>query len=146
MSILTQMTEVPINTTEFLRDFQDEEHGALVLFTGNVRRTNLGRQVVSVSYDAFKPLCEKVLHDLCKAAQEKWGPTLKIALIHRTGTLKVGETSVLIAVSSPHRNEAYQASRMMIEDLKNKAPIWKKQVYEDGESEWLRGHALCQNH
>lgn len=118
-------------------------HGAEAVFFGLVRDVNLGKKVVAVSYDSFEPLAEKVFRELCDEAQNKWGADLQIRLLHRTGTLKVGEISVAIAVSSRHRDESYQASRYIIEQLKVRAPIWKKEHYEDGETDWVRGHALC---
>lgn len=121
----------------------DPSHGAEVIFSGRVRDHNLGKKVVAVSYDVFEPLAKKALQDLCIQAAKKWGPRIKIAVVHRVGRLLVGEASVVIAVSSPHRDEAYQASRFIIEQIKHEVPIWKKEHYEDGDTEWLKGHALC---
>jgi molybdopterin synthase catalytic subunit len=119
-------------------------HGAEILFLGVVRDINLGRSVTAVAYDAFPPLAEKTLATIASEAKEKWGD-LQIAIFHRTGKLSVGEVSLAIAVSSKHRDESYQASRYVIEEIKERAPIWKKEFYTDGESEWLKGHALCQH-
>jgi molybdopterin synthase catalytic subunit len=108
-----------------------------------VRNTNHGRQVQAVSYDAHPALAETCFREICQEASGRWGETLQVALIHRVGRLEVGEISVSIAIGLPHRDEAYQASRYVIEELKKRAPIWKKEHYIDGESEWLQGHALC---
>jgi molybdopterin synthase catalytic subunit len=118
-------------------------HGAQVFFHGAVRDFNDGKRVVAVSYDAFKPLTERTFADICGEARKKWGSSLRIALFHRVGRLEVGEISVAIAVGAPHREEAYQGSRYVIEQLKVRAPIWKKEHYVDGDSEWLKGHELC---
>ena len=122
---------------------QTSSHGAEILFLGVVRDINLGRAVTAVAYDAFAPLAEKILETIADEAKAKWGD-LQIAIFHRTGKLAVGEVSLAIAVSSRHRDESYLASRYVIEEIKARAPIWKKEFYTDGESEWLKGHALCQ--
>jgi molybdopterin synthase catalytic subunit len=118
------------------------EQGAQVLFLGKVRATNAGKRVLAVSYDAFGPLAERTLGEICREAEAKC-PGLTARVWHRIGRLEVGEISVAIVVSSPHRREAYEASRSMIDEIKHRAPIWKKEHYEDGETEWLQGHALC---
>ena len=102
-----------------------------------------GRRVVAVSYDVFEPLALSAFREICEKAREKWGKELRIFLVHRKGTLEIGEIAVAIGVSSAHRDEAYQASRFIIEEVKHKAPIWKKEHYERGESEWVQGHSLC---
>lgn len=137
------LTSKPIDPCQIQRLLSDPSHGAQLLFHGVVRNINHGRQVQAVSYDAFRPLAESCFQEICQEATERWGKTLQVALIHRVGRLEVGEVSVSIAVGLPHRDEAYQASRYIIEELKKRAPIWKKEHYIDGESEWLQGHALC---
>jgi len=119
------------------------EHGAKILFTGVVRKSNLGKKVIAVSYDAYIPMVEQVFRSICDEARAKWGADLDLLLVHRVGRLEVGEISIAIASSSPHRDEAYQVSRYIIENVKHRAPIWKKEHYEDGETQWLEGHALC---
>ena len=119
--------------------------GAWVTFFGAVRASNRGKTVVAVEYDAFEPLAVRVLTAIAEEARAKWnrhGP-LKIVMVHRTGRLRVGETSVAIGVLAPHRAEAYEASRYVIEELKVRAPIWKREETDDGMTEWLKGHALC---
>lgn len=120
-----------------------DAHGGEVVFRGLVRNTNHGRRVQALSYDSFVPLAEQTLREICKEAQGKWGEDLEFAVIHRTGRLEIGDCAVVAAVSSKHRQEAFEACQYVIEELKVRAPIWKKEHYEDGESEWLQGHALC---
>jgi molybdopterin synthase catalytic subunit len=141
--IKVQVTANPILASEFMIGEAPSGHGASLLFFGIVRRENLGRNVLAVAYDAYPPLAEKVLRSICEEAQVNWGEDLEIKLLHRTGKLSVGEISLAIAVSSKHRDESYQASRYVIEELKRRAPVWKKEFYDDGESDWLEGHALC---
>jgi len=132
----------PLDAAEVLGRLSDATHGAQLLFAGVVRNDNLGRKVVAVSYDAFEPLAEKTLRDICLEARAKWGLVLRLVVVHRTGRLKVGEASVIVAIGSGHRIEAYEASRYVLEQLKVRVPIWKKEHYENGDSEWLRGHEL----
>lgn len=143
--VFVRVSEVPISGDLALGRVNGPKLGAQTLFLGVVRDRNLGRNVEAVSYDAFEPLAEATLREICEEARTKWGEGIRLAVFHRTGRLGVGETSVAIAVGSPHRDEGYRASRYVIEELKKRAPIWKKEHYEDGESEWLKGHALCQH-
>lgn len=143
--LFAQMTEAPIDLVSVQNFFDSEGHGAQVFFYGRVRRLNLGREVSGVSYDAHTPLATRTLLEIAREANAQWGPGLQIHILHRTGRVAVGEVSVSIGVSSPHRDEAYQASRYVIEQIKLRPPIWKKEHYLDGDSEWLQGHALCQH-
>lgn len=138
-----QITSSKIEAGAVQAALDDSAHGAQLLFTGAVRSRNHGRDVCAVAYDAFEPLAEKVLRQICEEARERWGAGLRFIIVHRTGKLPVGELSVAIGVSAPHRDEAYQASRFVIEQLKVRVPIWKKEYYTDGETAWLKGHALC---
>lgn len=142
--IRCEVVEGPINVARALAFIRDDGHGAQLVFTGAVRGRNAGRDVVAVEYDAAAPLAVDALRVIAREAQERWGRSLRIIVVHRTGKLAVGEISVLIGVSAPHRDEAYQASRFVIEELKVRVPIWKKEYYRDGETTWLKGHALCQ--
>ncbi len=142
------MIDVQILTNKLLLDDilksgPSPSHGAQCIFSGIVRNHNQGKKVLGVSYDAFDPLTLKSFQDICFEAQEKWGKDLHVHLWHRKGRLDIGELSVVIVVSSRHRDESYKASRYVIEQLKHRSPIWKKEHYEDGDSEWLQGHALC---
>ncbi|MGK5087114.1 molybdenum cofactor biosynthesis protein MoaE [Bdellovibrionota bacterium FG-2] len=143
--ITALVVEEPISLDRMRELIADPAQGAQLHFYGVVRDLNAGRPVVAVSYDVHKLLAERVFVAMIREAQEKWGKTQRIALIHRVGRLAVGEISVAIAVGSPHRDEAYQASRYLIEQIKVRAPIWKKEHYKDGDSEWLEGHELCQH-
>jgi len=120
--------------------------GADIFFVGRVRDFNHGKKVVGVSYDAFKPLAEKTFHEICQEAALEWGPLMSLTLLHRVGRLEVGDASVYISVTTPHRDEAFEACRYVIEQLKIRAPIWKKEHYDTGDSEWLKGHELCRHH
>ena len=128
---------------EVLSGLDHPRQGAQACFFGVVRDHHQDRtDVESITYDIFKPLVEKVFHEICTEAQGKGGSDLEIRLIHSFGRLRVSEICVGIAVSAAHRDEAFQACRYIIEQLKVRAPIWKKEHYEIGESQWLKGHAL----
>jgi molybdopterin synthase catalytic subunit len=108
-----------------------------------VRNENQGRKVKALSYDSFVPLAEETLKQIARESQQRWGLDLNISVLHRVGKLDLNERAVVLAISSRHRAEAYKASQYIISELKKRAPIWKKEHYFDGDSEWLQGHALC---
>ncbi len=128
-------------------DFVDApENGALDMFVGKVRNHNLGKAVNAVSYDVFAPLANTVFLELCTEARAQFGERLRLYVEHYKGRLEIGGISVIIAVGSPHRDESFKACRYLIEQLKIRAPIWKQEHYVDGDSEWVKGHALCGHH
>jgi len=137
-----KLFEDQLNQQELASFLNDLECGAETWFHGIVRNNNLGRAVIALEYDVQKPLAEKTLEMICDEALTQFGDGLQIVVAHRIGKLNVGETSVSIGVRAPHRNEAFLACRYLIEQLKVRVPIWKKEYYTDGESEWLRG---CQH-
>jgi molybdopterin synthase catalytic subunit len=113
------------------------EAGAVVLFSGIVRDNNLGRRVDYLVYDAYPPLAERMLREIAEEAKGQWELT-EVAIHHRTGRLEIGEASLLVAVSSPHRAEAFAACQYCVDRVKAVVPVWKKEVWEDGES-WIEG-------
>jgi len=143
-NVFCQVRSGEISEAEIFQKVRSLEHGGMNFFFGAVRDFNGGKNVVAVSYDSFEPLAEKILREISEEAKAKWGSSLRICVIHRVGKLNCGDISVGVGVSSRHRDESYQASRYVIEQLKHRAPIWKKEHYENGETEWLKGHALCQ--
>lgn len=145
MPIKTLVSEQPLSIEEAMEWIQSPANGALELFIGTVRATNLGRDVVSVHYDLFVPLAEQTFQTLCYEVQAQHADPLTLYLAHFKGPLPVGGVSVIIAVGSPHREEAFSACRALIESLKERAPIWKQEHYTNGMSEWVKGHALCQH-
>ena len=114
--------------------------GAQALFIGVVRDDDAGRKVRAVSYDAFKPLAEKTLAAIVSEAGKRW--RARVAAAHRTGRLAVGEASIVIAAAAPHRAEAFEACRYVIEEVKRRLPVWKKEHYARGSGRWLAGHGL----
>ena len=128
----------PIDPAEVLARVGADEDGAALLFVGVVRDHNEGRSVGGVRYDAYEEMAVGVLTDIAKEAAHLLG-TDRIAVVHRVGDLVVGDVSVAIAVSSPHRAEAFESSRFVIEEIKKRLPVWKKERYSDGVEEWVAG-------
>jgi molybdopterin synthase catalytic subunit len=139
------ISEQPLDINEAYAFVSDPGHGAFNSFIGVVRDRNLGKDVEGVSYDVFEALAVKSLQDICKTVSDKQDGKINIFIGHFKGRLPVGGISVVIAVSTPHRFESFEACRALIEALKHHAPIWKQEHYTDGDSEWVRGHALCQS-
>lgn len=145
-SIYTGISEETLSIQK-AADFVDAaENGALNMFVGKVRNYNLGKAVNAVSYDVFAPLACNVFQELCTEARTQFGECLRLYVEHYKGKLEIGGISVIIAVGSPHRDESFKACRYLIEQLKIRAPIWKQEHYVDGDSEWVKGHALCGHH
>lgn len=142
--ISTAITENTLDISKALQFCHLETCGAEILFIGTVRNTNEGRRVSGVHYDGHIILGEKILRDMCEEAQSKWGDDLNFWVEHRLGTLKLGEASVVINVTSPHRDAAYMASRYVIEQIKVRLPVWKEEIYCEGDKEWLKGQTLNQ--
>ena len=115
--------------------------GAVLLFLGTVRDHADGRAVDGLRYEAYQEMAEDVLAEIAREAAERLG-THRIAVVHRVGELSIGDVSVAIAVSSPHRAEAFQASRYVIEEIKKRLPVWKREQYVDGEAGWVPGRTL----
>ena len=115
--------------------------GAVLLFLGTVRDHADGRPVGGLRYEVYQDMAEKELSAIAAEAGRRLG-TDRVAVVHRVGDLSVGEVSVAIAVSSPHREEAYRASRFIIEEIKKRLPVWKHEQYEDGEAVWVQGRTL----
>ena len=121
------------------------DFGGTASFMGVVRQHNLGRDVVAIEYDVFDTLTVNQFQEFCREARERWGDALQIYIEHVKGKIFVGDISLIIAVGSVHRKEALAVCQWLIEQIKHRAPIWKKEYYTDGETEWVQGHALCQH-
>jgi molybdopterin synthase catalytic subunit len=109
--------------------------GAVVLFSGEVRDRNLGREVTFLEYEAHGPLAEKMIGDILSTARAKWKLHIAVAR-HRIGKVAIGETAVVVITASAHRSEAFEANRYIIDRIKHEAPIWKCEYYADGTREW----------
>jgi len=134
---LISITEKPIDVNKLLDDVSDQSSGASVLFTGTVRDHNEQDKVSKLHYEVYQKMAEKILQEIENEIHKQWKIN-KFVAIHRTGTLKVGEVSVAVAVSAEHRREAFEACKFGIDAIKERAPIWKKEFAEDA-VEWLEG-------
>jgi molybdopterin synthase catalytic subunit len=121
------------------RSVGDPEHGGLALFVGTTRRESGERDVAELCYEAYEELCLHELGLIASEAAARFGA--RVALAHRVGAVAVGEPSVVVAASAPHRAEAFAACRYAIDELKARAPIWKRTVYADGHATWRDGRA-----
>lgn len=144
--IYTAISEVPLSIQKAADFVDDAKNGALNMFVGKVRNHNLGKAVNAVSYDVFAPLACNVFQELCAEARSQFGDRIRLYVEHFKGKLEIGGISVIIAAGSPHRDESFKACRYLIEQLKIRAPVWKQEHYVDGDSEWVKGHALCGHH
>jgi molybdopterin synthase catalytic subunit len=115
----------------------EPQDGALCLFVGVVRNENGGRPVRHLEYEAYEEMALPVMEDIETEVRARW-PVTQVRLVHRLGRIEIGEASVAVAVSSPHRGEAFAACHYAIDTLKAKVPIWKKEFYAEGEA-WLEG-------
>ena len=130
-----RLVEGPVDVTAVLREVEDPEAGAVASFVGTVRRRSRGRDVLHLEYEAYEEMAEPMLAGLGDELTERHG-LCAVAVHHRLGRVEIGEASVVIAVSAPHRSAALDACREAIETLKTSIPLWKKEVYAGGE-EWI---------
>lgn len=121
-----------LDARQLVQKVASEKDGAIVTFAGVVRSTNQGKKVVFLEYEAYPEMALKMMQRLEDEIRETWGIT-RIAIQHRVGRLNVGETSVVIVVCAPHRDDAFAACQYAINRLKKIVPIWKKEIFEDGE-------------
>ncbi len=133
----------PLDAMAGLAFVTQNPNGAETMFVGTVRDLNQGQDVLGVSYDVFDALAIHSFEEICDEAQHKWGKALSFYVVHAKGRLPVGGVSIVIAVGSPHRDEAFQACRYVIEQIKHRSPIWKLEHYVNGDSEWTQGCELC---
>lgn len=140
-TIHVEISEKPLSIQAACDFVMDDEHGAIDTFIGAVRNHHQGQAVQGMTYDVHKGLAETTFSDICLEAQGFW-PNTKYYVSHFQGELDIGGVSVVIAVSAAHRGDTFDACRYVIEELKKRSPIWKKEHYPSGKSEWLPGHSL----
>jgi molybdopterin synthase catalytic subunit/molybdopterin converting factor small subunit len=130
-----RLTAEPLDLGAVVSEVEDERAGAIATFLGTVRAESRGRRVERLEYEAYEGMAEDVMAEIARALTERY-ELCKIAIAHRTGVCRIGEASVAIAVSAPHRQDALAACKEAIDALKSEVPLWKKEVYEGGE-EWI---------
>ncbi|MBB5325582.1 molybdopterin synthase catalytic subunit [Anoxybacillus tepidamans] len=132
---LFTITDKPISIEEVVQKVIRPEAGAVTAFIGTVREFTNGKRTLFLQYEAYVSMAEKMLEQIGKEISERW-PEAKVAITHRIGRLDISDLAVVIAVSTPHRKDAYEANQYAIERIKQIVPIWKKEHWEDG-TEWV---------
>lgn len=135
---MVTLTTEPIDVTTALNYLQSEQAGAIDLFLGVVRDNTQERPVDRLEYEAYDRMAISEMQKIADEARQQW-PILRYAIIHRKGTLQIGEMAVLIGVATAHRADAFDACRYIIDTIKKTVPIWKKEVFTNGE-EWVNAH------
>lgn len=135
MSSAARLTDGVLDVARIMAEAASPACGAVLLFVGVVREVNDGRAVTGIEYTAYRTMAERELLDIAAEAAERFGA--RVVVEHRLGTLALEEASVAIAVAHPHRGAAYEGSRWVIEELKRRVPIWKREHYADGAREWV---------
>ncbi len=139
--ILTEVSTVEIDIARAIAFVSDAAQGAIDTFIGTVRNNHSGKSVTGITYDVHESLANQSFREICAEAQGIW-PGTRYFVSHFHGVLDVGGVSIVIAVSSPHRAESFEACRYVIEEIKKRAPVWKQEHYFEGKSDWLPGHSL----
>ncbi|MCI0332764.1 MAG: molybdenum cofactor biosynthesis protein MoaE [Planctomycetes bacterium] len=133
---MIQLTNHPIDTAALLDRARHPNAGAVVLFLGTTRELTGSRQTVALDYEAYREMAERQLIDLETEARRRW-PLLECMIVHRLGRVPTTEASVAIVVSTPHRADAFAAGQWLIDTLKHDVPIWKREQWADGTTEWV---------
>lgn len=138
MQKLIQITDLPIEPEVVLNLVKTADSGAVNVFIGTVRSSTQNREVVKLAFEAYESMALKELQKIADQVKARW-PVNEIAIHHRVGELTIGEIPVVIAVSTPHRKQGFEACQFAIDTLKMAVPIWKKEIFADGE-EWVSAH------
>lgn len=133
---MIELTTTAIDTAKALAAVTSPNCGAVVLFLGTTRRWTEGKETTELAYECYEEMARSELTKLEASARERW-PVENCLLVHRLGVVPIAEASVLVAVSSPHRDAAFEAAKFLIDTLKKDVPIWKKEHWADGTSDWV---------
>ena len=133
---MIELTHDPIDITAVTESVRSTQSGAVLVFLGTVREMTGDRQTVALDYDAYPEMAQAKMSELEQEARERW-PVDKLSIVHRLGHLELGDVSVIVAVSCPHRGDAFDAGRWLIDTLKVTVPVWKKENWADGTTEWV---------
>ena len=129
------LSSEPLNLSDLIAEVMGSERGGVASFLGMVRNHHGGRPVSALAYSAYEPMAEAICGEIVAEAEGRW--PVRARLRHRLGELRIGEAAVAIAVAGDHRDEAFAACRYVIEELKRRVPIWKREAYADGTVEWV---------
>ena len=139
------LTNNPIDPIQLRKSLSNPAAGACVTFEGIVRNHNDSRKVLSLEYEAYTELCEVQTAKIFKEAHAQFS-IIEAQCVHRTGKLNISDMAVWVGVSTAHRDDAFKACRYIIDEIKKRLPIWKKEIYADGDSGWVNGTGSHQNH
>lgn len=139
---MIQLTDQPLDYTAITESVRDPAAGAVVLFLGTVREFTAGQQTEQLEYEAYREMAETSLQQLADEASARF-PIVKSAIVHRLGVLQLSDVAVAIAVSTPHRAQAFAAGQWLIDTLKQRVPIWKREHYIDGRVQWQHPAAIA---
>ncbi|MEL6938373.1 MAG: molybdenum cofactor biosynthesis protein MoaE [Cyanobacteria bacterium J06598_1] len=131
------ITFAPLELNQVYQLTDDGANGAIALFSGMVRNQTDGLPVIALEYQAYEPMALTVFKQIAAEIRKQWQGITHVVIHHRTGKLTIGEISVLVAIGSPHRSEAFAACQYAIDTLKHNAPIWKKEHWQDGSTSWV---------
>ena len=138
MAVESWVTRDKIGADDVLSRVGAPEDGAVVVFLGTVRNHHEGRSVAGINYEAYESMATQVLTEIASSVATRFG-TDRVAVVHRVGDLTIGEASVAVAASAPHRQEAFGAAQEIMEEIKRKVPVWKHERFTDGSTEWATG-------
>jgi molybdopterin synthase catalytic subunit len=133
---MIELTHNEIQASALLDGVRSNQAGAVVLFLGTTREMTGSRRTSSLDYECYPEMAEKKLSELEAQARDRW-PIIECLIVHRLGHLELGDASIAIAVSSPHRQQAFEAGQWLIDTIKQVVPIWKKENWADGTSQWV---------
>ena len=135
------ISEQPLDLVGLLASSHHPLAGAVVLFSGDVRDNNLGKQVAYLEYEAKESMAAKMIHEILEEAKQRWNLNIAVAQ-HRIGQVAISESAVVVITATPHRREAYEANRYIIDRIKHEVPIWKCEYFTDGTKKW-GGNCNC---
>ena len=137
---MIEITHKPLDPQPATASVRRDSNGAVVTFLGTTRRTSMDKTVLYLEYEGYVPMALKKLREIADEVSDKW-PIQDISILHRIGRLEIEDISLVVAIASPHRKEAFQACGFVVDRIKETVPIWKKEVFEDGQV-WVG----CQSH
>ncbi len=135
---LVEIQDTPLVPGEVIKNISSPRCGAIDVFIGTVRNHTKGKRVIRLDFEAYDKMAIKEMKKIIQQARSQW-PVEHMAMVHRTGKLQIGDIAVIIAVSTPHRSASFAACQFAIDTLKETVPIWKKEIFEDGEV-WVAAH------
>jgi len=142
---MQHITHQPIHIAELFAEMHSSGTGAVVMFSGEIRGANKGKEIVCLEYEAYESMAERIIAGILEEARRKW-PLNKVICVHRVGRLDISECAVVVITASAHRDAAYKANRFIIDEVKHNAPIWKNEVFSDGSNEWGNNCEGCLQH